>query len=78
MLPMLSSCCLLCSFGFWLQLQIVFPITIGALQTLQVEVTGTEFPVTRAFGISSCCLRSLPPQPALLSNASPNNQLIVW
>lgn len=63
-------CCLLYGFGFWLQPRIIFPITIGALQTLQLWVTGAEFPVTRALGISSCCLMSLPPWPVPLSNAS--------
>lgn len=31
-----SFCCLLYGFGFWLQPRIIFPITIGALQTLQL------------------------------------------
>lgn len=60
----------LCGFDFWLQPCIIFPSQLGLFKHCSRGVTGTEFPVTRAPGISSCCLVSLPPWPVPLSNAS--------
>lgn len=65
--PILLSLDFLCGFDFWLQPCVIFPSQLGLFKHCSRRVAGAEFPVTRAPGISSCCLGSLPPWPVPLS-----------